>query len=44
MQHINYIPDAFPPPMLTLANTENSEDDRLLLAGGDCSPSLVLSN
>jgi hypothetical protein len=31
--------EAFPIPMLTFANTENSDDDKL--AGGDCSPSLV---
>lgn len=37
------IPDAFPLPMLTLANTEYSDDDKLF-GGGDCSPSLVLSN
>lgn len=29
--------------MLTLAKTENSDDDKLF-GGGDCSPSLVLCN
>lgn len=37
------LPEALPDPRLTLAKTENSDDDKLFDVG-DCSPSLVLSN